>query len=125
MDAACTGSIASVPPPSIRPKEAPSGASDRIVQLGADGLAAEHEQERFARALAAAGQRAQVGRQPTGALEPAADRAGDLGRAERAPERAGRDQHGALRPAQHRIRPLVQELLHRAVARLLVVAPAR
>ena len=38
----------------------------------------------------------QVGRHQPGALEAAADRAGDLGGAERALERIGRDEHGAL-----------------------------
>ena len=79
-----------------------AGARAGRCTSAAIGLAAEREQQRLHRALAAVGQRAQVGRHQPGALEPAADRAGDLGGAERALERVGRDEHGTLRHGCHR-----------------------
>ena len=72
---------------------------ERIGHLDADRLAAQRQQDRLHRALAAVRQRAQVGRHQPGPLEPATDRAGDLRGAERALERVRRDEHGAL---QHR-----------------------
>ena len=62
----------------------------------ADDLAAERGQQRVQRALAAVGDRAEVRRDQPGALEPAPDRARDLGRAERPLERVGRDEDRAL-----------------------------
>ena len=61
-----------------------------------DQLAAELGQQRVERALAAVGDRAQVGRHQPGALEPAPDRARDLGGVERALERVGGDEDGTL-----------------------------
>jgi hypothetical protein len=85
-----------VPPSSTSPKPARIVAAERVLHVDGDQLAAELGQQRVQRALAAVGDRAQVGRHQPGALEPAADRAGDLRRAERALERVGRDEDRAL-----------------------------
>ena len=70
--------------------------AERALDLDRVGLAAERDQQRLHRALAAVGHGAQVGRHQTGPLEPTADRPGDLGGAERALERVGGDEDGAL-----------------------------
>ena len=61
-------------------------------------------QQRVERALAAVGDRAQVGRHQPGALEPAADRPGDLRSAERALEGVRGDEDGALGDGHRRHR---------------------
>ena len=71
-------------------------APERVLHARRDRLAAEVDEQGVERAVAAVGEREQVGRHQAGALEAAADRARDLGGAERALERVGRDQHGAL-----------------------------
>ena len=77
--AAAISTIA-VPPSSTSPKPARIVAPERVLDVERDQLAAELGQQRVQRALAAVGDRAQVGRHQAGALEPAADRAGDLRR---------------------------------------------
>ena len=69
----------------------PSGPSPDRAQLPA-----ELGQQRVERSLAAVGDRAEVGRHQPAAFEPAADRARDLRGAERALERVGGDEDGAL-----------------------------
>ena len=69
----------------------------RAFDLVCDQLAAELREQRVERALAAVGDRAQIGRHQAGALEAAADRAGDPGGVERALEGVGGDEDGALR----------------------------
>ena len=71
-------------------------AAERVLDPRGDGLAAEVDEHRVERAVAAVGQRQEVGRHQPGALEPAADRAGDLGGAEGSLEGVGRDEDRAL-----------------------------
>ena len=95
-DAAAISSTAVPPSSTSAERRLHRRARAGRARSAATRLAAEREQQRLHRALAAVGERAQVGRHQPGALEPAADRAGDLGGAERALERVGRDEHGAL-----------------------------
>ena len=89
-------STIAVPPSSIRPKPVRTGAPERPSDLLRDQLAAELGQQRVQRALAAVGDRAQVGRHQPRAFEPAPDRTRDLRGVERALEGVGRDEDGTL-----------------------------
>jgi hypothetical protein len=77
--------------------------SQGIVRVRADKLAAELGQEDLQRAFAAVGHGAQIGRHQPRLFKPTADRAGDLGRAERALEGVGRDEDRTLSDRQARI----------------------
>ena len=79
------------------------GLAERALDGHGEQLAAELGEQRVERALAAVGDRAEVGRHQAGALEPAADRARDLGGVERALERVGGDEDGTLRDSHGRI----------------------